>query len=61
MIERTLDNLIENALRHTPAQGEVRIELGCDEERRSVRVTVSDTGTSQPPAVLLDDAVHHRE
>lgn len=52
MIERTLDNLIENALRHTPAQGEVRVELGHDEEKGSVLVTVSDTGTGIGPSDL---------
>jgi signal transduction histidine kinase len=42
MIERTLDNLIENALRFTPAQGQVKIDLEAQEER--ICVQVSDSG-----------------
>lgn len=42
MIERVLTNLAENALRHTPAGGTVRIALA--REERAVGVTVSDTG-----------------
>jgi signal transduction histidine kinase len=42
LIERVLDNLIDNALRHTPAGGEIRIAL--DANAGGVRVRVSDTG-----------------
>jgi signal transduction histidine kinase len=42
MIERVLENLIENAIRHTPAGGTVRVEL--DEDRGRVMVVISDTG-----------------
>ena len=52
MIERVLTNLVENALRHTPAGGAVRIVLAREED--AVGVTVSDTGTGiargGPPA-----------
>jgi len=42
MVERVLENLVENALRHTPPGGQVTIELGVAAQR--VRMAVSDTG-----------------
>ena len=42
LLERVLDNLIENALRHTPAGGTVT--LGLEDRERSVRISVADTG-----------------
>jgi PAS domain S-box-containing protein len=42
LVERVLDNLVDNALRHTPAGGAVTIELGGDKQR--ARVSVADTG-----------------
>lgn len=42
LIERVLTNLLENALRHTPAEGEVRVSLLPKD--RFVEVTVSDSG-----------------
>ncbi len=47
MIERVLTNLVENALRHTPAGGSVRIALA--REEHAVGVTVSDTGAGIAP------------
>lgn len=41
-IGRVLNNLINNAIRHTPAQGEVRVEAR--RTNSGVEVTVSDTG-----------------
>ena len=52
LIERVLTNLIENALRFTPAGGAVRAIL--DREPRAVRVTVADTGTG----ILPEDLPH---
>ncbi|WP_244816171.1 HAMP domain-containing sensor histidine kinase [Caballeronia sp. Lep1P3] len=47
MIERVLTNLIDNAIRHTPAGGVIDVALaGIDEE---VEVTVSDTGSGISP------------
>ncbi len=47
MIERILTNLIDNAIRHTPAGGRVRIELQPRDDK--VAVIVSDTGPGIPP------------
>lgn len=52
MIERVLENLIENALRHTPAGGAVRIEL--EESGGRVLTRVADTGRGIPPEELAN-------
>jgi signal transduction histidine kinase len=46
-ISRVLNNLVENAIRHTPEGGEVR--LGAEVENGSVLVTVADTGEGITP------------
>ena len=48
MIERVLTNLLDNALRHTPAHGEVEVALEPRGDR--VLVTVADTGEGIPAA-----------
>lgn len=42
MIERVLENLIENAMRYTPAGGTVRLHVRHDEQH--MRVDIEDTG-----------------
>jgi two-component system OmpR family sensor kinase len=42
LIQRALENLIDNALRHTPEGGKISIEL--NNEQNNIRVRVSDTG-----------------
>jgi signal transduction histidine kinase len=42
-LERILTNLIENALRHTPKDGEISIEVS--QHHGKVKVSVSDTGS----------------
>jgi len=43
LIERVLENLLDNALRHTPTGGRVSLEMLPDGKR--VRVAVADTGS----------------
>ncbi|WP_445177629.1 heavy metal sensor histidine kinase [Pseudomonas sp. McL0111] len=42
MLRRALSNLLDNALRFTPAEGEVRLSI--DEQGKSLRVIVQNTG-----------------
>ncbi|MBN4080163.1 hypothetical protein JYT31_00725 [Beggiatoa alba] len=46
MIQRVLENLIENALRHTPSGG--KISLGFTSEGKQVLIKVADTGCGIP-------------
>jgi len=47
MIERVLTNLLDNAIRHTPAGGSIDIDLAHKDGK--VSVTLSDTGPGIPP------------
>ena len=44
LIERALENLINNALRYTPEGGSIRIEL-TEKDNQNIAVQLSDTGT----------------
>jgi signal transduction histidine kinase len=46
-LQRVCANLIDNALRATPAGGRVRV--ACEADGRRVRLVVEDTGTGIPP------------
>jgi signal transduction histidine kinase len=46
MIERVIENLVDNAVRHTPENGSVSIVINCDNEHITVRIT--DTGHGIP-------------
>lgn len=50
MVERVLENLLDNALRHTPDGGSVTIEFSADARR--ARMAVRDTGCGIAPAEL---------
>jgi signal transduction histidine kinase len=50
LIERVISNLLENAIRHTPEHGEVRLEMLPEES--SVRVRICDTGRGIDPEHL---------
>ncbi len=47
-IQRVLFNLIQNAIRHTPADGSVTVRASCVED--AVQVEVRDTGRGIPEA-----------
>ena len=47
---RVLQNLIQNAIRHTPADGTVRVEA--ERDRAGLHLVVSDTGEGMPPDSL---------
>jgi len=50
MIERLLTNLIDNAVRHTPVNGNVTVSLS--QQNGVVRVLVADSGPGIPPEDL---------
>ena len=50
LVERVLENLIDNALSHSPDGGAIRIPIAADGD--SVRVTVSDSGPGIAPEHL---------
>lgn len=51
-LRQIVQNIVENALRHTPPGGEVRIALGAD--GNGVRLAVTDTGSG----IRADDLPH---
>ena len=50
MIERVLDNLIDNSFKHTPDQGQIRLQVAPRQD--SVEIAVSDTGYGIPTEEL---------
>jgi len=42
LLERTMSNLLDNAVRHTPSQGQIIVQ--CDIEDRIIRFSIRDTG-----------------
>lgn len=50
LMQRAIDNLISNAVAHTPPGGSV--ELSASTEGKSIRIDVSDTGVGVPPEAL---------
>jgi signal transduction histidine kinase len=52
-IAQVLVNLLSNALKFTPAGGEITVRVGDDPQRPAdIRISVSDTGRGIPPAEL---------
>ncbi|MFM9915434.1 MAG: sensor histidine kinase [Rhizobacter sp.] len=49
MIERVLTNLLDNAIRHSPAGGDIQVSLQADGDR--VCVEISDSGAGIDPAL----------
>ncbi|PIB36347.1 two-component sensor histidine kinase [Reichenbachiella sp. 5M10] len=46
LIERVLQNLIDNAVKFTPANGEIRLEI--NEKKEQIEIKVTDTGKGIP-------------
>jgi two-component system OmpR family sensor kinase len=61
MIERVIENLLENAVRHTPAGGSIR--LAFSPQNGDIAVRVSDTGCGIPPEDMpfIFDRFYHRD
>jgi signal transduction histidine kinase len=51
-VQRVLYNLIQNALRHTPADGSIFVAARCADDTNMVQVDVSDTGEGIEPEDL---------
>lgn len=49
LIERVLTNLLDNAMRHSPEGGAIRVAVSC--EKHQVSVAVSDEGAGVPSAM----------
>ena len=52
MLYQAVLNVLSNAVKYTPAGGEIRVETTVDEARRKVITRVSDTGVGIPPQDL---------
>ncbi|MBT4641765.1 MAG: ATP-binding protein, partial [Deltaproteobacteria bacterium] len=50
LIERALENLIENAVRHTPADGEIRLQMTPSAD--VIKMQISDNGPGIPEDFL---------
>jgi two-component system OmpR family sensor kinase len=53
-LKQVVLNLVDNALRYTPPEGEVRLSAKLDPAGKSAHIAVSDTG----PGILPDDLPH---
>lgn len=42
LLERAMNNLLDNAVRHTPSHGQILVQ--CDKDEHKVRFTIQDTG-----------------
>lgn len=59
MIETVLENLIENALRHTPRSGHIHVEVETRAGRVAVRVTDTGCGIANEDMAKLFERYYH--
>ena len=52
LIERVLENLISNAVKHTPSGGDITIGLEVPTDKKVILIWVKDTGEGIPPEYL---------
>ena len=50
MLRRALSNLLDNALRYTPAEGTIKVHIEPNEPQ--LRITIENTGPGIPPALM---------
>jgi signal transduction histidine kinase len=61
LIDRVFDNLIDNALRYTPAGGAIHIEARHEQDRVSVRVCDTGSGIAPEDVPHLFDRYYRRD
>lgn len=54
MVERLIENLVDNAIKFTPSGGAVRVEVRADTDTDAIELTVADTGRG----IAEDDLPH---
>jgi PAS domain S-box-containing protein len=61
-LERVVDNLLGNAIKYSPAGGEIRIRVGCEDRHRTrwAVLAVADQGIGIPPADVPHVGERHR-
>lgn len=58
LIERTLENLIENAVRHTPEDGEIKILMSYESEIINMKISDNGSGISEEHLPLIFKRFH---
>ena len=61
LIERVLENLLENALRHTPAEGSIEVALVPQPDDIMVKVQDSGSGINKESLPFVFDRYHQQE
>lgn len=63
LLHRAVDNLVRNALRHTPPESEVSLSLSCDVLAKVLKIVVADSGpgVSAPELERIFEPFHRGE
>ncbi len=54
LIKRVISNILDNALRHTPNEGTIRVKAKGDPEKKCITISITDSGPG------LDEKYHSR-